>query len=146
MDLVVIGDSKFEKFFDEVLPEGDYFVAKLAGKECAFLNTDDNFLSSLEIVKSIGISRILEITNEELDSDRVNMAENMGLIYSGFSVTGKEEYIKPLIKVALNENSGPINHGLSEREVEETFSATLPLPIPSDSANINLSPEMRITE
>lgn len=118
MDLVVIGDSKFEKFFDEVLPEENYFVAKLAGKECAFLNTDNNFSSSLEIVKSIGVSRILEITNEELDSDRVNMAEDMGLIYSGFSVTGKEEYIKPLIEVAINASNNSKDTGLTERERE----------------------------
>jgi len=118
MDLVVIGDSKFENVFDEVLPKDNYYIAKIAGKKCAFINTDSNFLSSLEITKSIGASRILEITGLELDSDRVNIAENMGIIYSGFSVTGKEEYIKPLIEVAIDTSSNTKNTGLTEREKE----------------------------
>jgi len=28
MDLVVIGDSKFENVFDEVLPKDNYYIAK----------------------------------------------------------------------------------------------------------------------
>jgi len=118
VDLVVIGDSKFEQFFDEILPKNNYSTAKIDGKQCVFFNEKSNFIDSLEVSKNIGAIRILEITNKELDSKRATLAQNMGFIYSGFSVIGKEEYIKPLIKVALNENSGPINHGLSEREVE----------------------------
>jgi len=118
MDLVIIGDSKFTKVFDEVLPENNYYIARIAGKKCAFMNTEADFMSSLEITKNIGASRILEITNEELDGNRVNIAENMGLIYSGFSVTGKEEYIKPLIEVAINTSGKSENPGLTGREKE----------------------------
>ena len=118
MDLVIIGDSKFENVFDEVLPKDNYYIAKIAGKRCAFINTDSNFISSLEITKSIGASRVLEITNDDLDTKKVNIAENMGLIYSGFSVCGKEEYIKPLIEVAINTSVTSKDLGLTEREQE----------------------------
>ena len=118
MDLVVIGDSKFEKFFDEVLPNDNYCIAKIAGKKCAFMNTDNSFISNLEIVKDIGASKVLEITSFELDSNRVNIAEDMGIIYSGFSVTGKEEYIKPLLEVAISSQNNTKNTGLTAREKE----------------------------
>ena len=63
-------------------------------------------------------NRILEITNGELDENSANAAENMGLIYSGFSVSGKEEYIKPLIEIAINTSSSTNTSGLTERELE----------------------------
>jgi len=120
MDLVVIGDSKFEKVFDEVLPKENYFIAKISGKKCVFINKKNNdFINDLNIIKTIGANRILEITSDELDVDRANIAENMGVIYSGFSITGKEEYIKPLIEVAINTSGKTaLNNGLTEREKE----------------------------
>lgn len=116
MDFVIIGDSKFEKVFDEVLPENDYFIAKISGKECAFLKTSDDYSSDLESIKKIGANRVLEITNREIDADKVKMLEDMGVIYSGFSVKGKEEYIKPLIDAAIGINKN--DDGLTAREKE----------------------------
>ena len=118
MDLAVIGDLKFEKVFDEVLPRENYSIAKIAGKKCVFINKETNFLNSLNVVRDIGVSRILEITSTELESKRVNIAEEMGLIYSGFSVTGKEEYIKPLIEIAINTSDKEKKSGLTVREKE----------------------------
>ena len=118
MDLVVIGDSKFEKFFDEVLPKENYYIANIAGKKCAFINTDNSFTSNLEIVKDIGARKVLEITSSDIDDSRADMAEDMGIIYSGFSVTGKEEYIKPLLEVALNTSDNSKTTGLTDREKE----------------------------
>ncbi len=118
MDLVVIGDSKFESVFDEVLPKDNYYVAKIAGKKCAFMRANNNFMSNLEITKDIGASRVLEITGDEIDGSKVTVAENMGIIYSGFSVIGKEEYIKPLIEIAVNTSDDVKNPGLTEREKE----------------------------
>ena len=118
MDLVVIGDSKFEKVFDEILPKGNYYIAQIAGEKCVFMNADNSFLSNLEIIKSIGASRILEITSEELDESKVDIAEGMGFIYSGFSVRGKEEYIKPLIEIAVNNSNSQKDSRLTQREKE----------------------------
>lgn len=118
MDLVVIGDSKFENVFDEILPKEKYFLAKIAGKQCAFLPANNNFINNLEIIKELGVNRILEITNDEIDDNKVNVAEERGLIYSGFSVIGKDEYIKPLIEVAINISSKKRSDGLTDREKE----------------------------
>lgn len=118
MDLVVIADSKFENVFDEILPKGNYFVAKMAGKKCVFTNGKENFASSLEMFKSIGVNRVLEITTDILDDNKVDIAENMGFVYSGFSVSGKEEYIKPLIEVAINSSDKSDVGVLTEREKE----------------------------
>jgi len=118
VDLVIIGDSKFENIFDEVLPENNYYIATLSGRKCAFMNNDNSFINNLEIIKGIGATQVLEITNKGLNSERVSIAEDMGLIYSGFSVSGKEEYVKPLIEVAITNSSNNKNFGLTERESE----------------------------
>ena len=118
MNLVIIGDSKFEQIFDEFLPKDNYFIAKIDGNQCAFFNKTNDFIDSLEVSKSIGAVRILEITNKEIDATRASLAENMGFIYSGFSVVGGEEYIKPLIKSVMNVTAKSNNMGLSDRETE----------------------------
>lgn len=118
MNLVVIADSKFEKVFDEVLPEKDYFVAKISGKECAFLNRNYDFATNLEIVKSIGASKVLEITNDCLDDSRADIAESFGIMYSGFSVSGEDEYVKSLIEIAVFNEVSVKNSGLTDRECE----------------------------
>lgn len=118
MDLVIIGDSKFEKIFDEVLPKDNYFTAKIDGKQCLFFNQESDFIDSLEVSKEIGVFKVLEITNSKLDNNRAKLAEQMGFIYSGFSVIGKEEYIKPLVKVALDKTKKVVDNGLSDREKE----------------------------
>lgn len=118
MDLVVIVDSEFEQFFDEVLVKDNYSTAKIDGKQCLFFSEKDNFTDSLQFSKSLGAVRVLEITSKELDSNRFELAKNMGFAYSGFLVSGKEEYIKPLIKVALNKSINLPDNGLSSREKE----------------------------
>lgn len=118
MDLAVIGDFNFKKIFDEVIPAENYFLAKIGEKQCVFFNNNDDFINNLEITKKIGAIKILEITNSKLDEKRANIAENMGLAYSGFLVTGKDEYIKPLIQVAMESEKKKANIGLTEREYE----------------------------
>ncbi len=114
MNLAVIGDSKFEKVFDEILPKDDYFIARINNKECAFFTEN----CDLNVIKSIGANRVLEITNDEIDSKRASILEDMGLMYSGFSVSGKDEYIRPLIEVAISSSSALTSTGLTDREKE----------------------------
>ena len=72
----------------------------------------------MNVIKSIGANRVLEITNDEIDSKRANILEDMGLIYSGFSISGKDEYIRPLIEAAISSSSASNSTGLTDREKE----------------------------
>ena len=118
MDLAVIGDFNFEKVFDEILPKGNYFLAKIAGEECAFLKDNTNIENDFKVIKDLGASRVLEITNNKIDENRISIAESMGLLYSGFSVSGEKEYIKPLIRIAMSVKNNAKEDGLTERERE----------------------------
>ena len=117
MDLAVIGDFNFEKVFDEVLPKGNYYIAKIGGEECAFLKNTSDVENNFNTIKNIGARRVLEFTNNEINKNKVNIAESMGLLYSGFSVSGEKHYIKPLIKIAMTAKNTK-EDGLTERETE----------------------------
>ena len=117
MDLAVIGDFNFEKVFDEILPKGNYYIAKISGEECMLLKDTLDIERDFNTIKENGARRILEITNNKINENNITIAKSMGLLYSGFSVSGEKEYIKPLIRIAMSAKSIK-EDGLTERETE----------------------------
>ena len=118
MDLAVIGDFNFEKIFDEILPKGNYYIAKISSEECMLLKDTSDVENNFNIIKKNGATRILEITNNKINEKNMAIAKSMGLLYSGFSVSGEKEYIKPLIRIAMSVKSNMEENGLTERETE----------------------------
>jgi len=116
--LAIIADSEFENIFDRLTNNVGFKDAQFEGVSCAFLPTSNSFNSNLDIIKSLGIDSVIEITNKEISNHELMNEEDIE--YIGFSVKGnsKASYIKLLIKSAINEQNEFNINGLSTRERE----------------------------
>lgn len=136
MSLAIIGDVELEKFFDRVEIKDNYKIAQLNGKDCAFLCTRNDIESNLKVAKSLGVSRVIEITGEDIGADNERMSSNFGIEYSGFSVKGEKYGVKLLLsgimsnmcdeKVGVLSNRekevlGLLAHGLTNRDIAKTL-------------------------
>lgn len=118
VDLAIIGDIELESFFDKIDTKDNYKLAQLNGKGCAFLCVKNELDSNLEVIKKLGINKVVEITKNDIDEDKENVLLSFGIEYSGFSVKGKKAYVKTLLAGIMSEvNDSKVNL-LSDREKE----------------------------
>lgn len=118
MDLAVIGDANLEKVFDTVEIENNYKVAQLDGKDCVFLCANNSLQNNMEILKQIGINKVLEVTKNNIDDNRNVLFREEKIEYTGFSVKGVGKYIKPIIRAALSATKDEKATLLTNRESE----------------------------
>lgn len=118
MNLAIIGDTELEVFFDKLDTKDNYKLAQLNGKGCAFLCATNNFESNLNVIKRLGIDKVIEITNGEIDDTREEFLADFGIEYSGILVKGKKSCIKLLLTGIVTDVSDNKIDLLSERERE----------------------------
>jgi DNA-binding CsgD family transcriptional regulator len=118
MKIAIIADPDFETVFDEVKGNAHYKNAQLDEYSCAFLSSNNSFSNNLIIIKTLGITKVFEITMD--DSNNEYEVEKNGLNYIGVSIKGdfKSEYIRALIKAVLNDKDTFERNVLSAREKE----------------------------
>lgn len=119
MNLAIIGDIEIEGFFDKIDTKENYKLAQLNGKGCAFLCAKNNFENNLNIIRGLGINKVIEISANEIKDDREESLATFGITYSGISIKGEKSYIKLLLNSILSDfNDGKINLlSVREREV-----------------------------
>ena len=118
MNVAIIGDTELEVFFDKLDTKDNYKLAQLNGKGCAFLCATNNFESNLNVIKRLGIDKVIEITDGEINEEREEYLADFGIEYSGISVKGKKYCIKFLLSgMVSNMEDGKVRL-LSERERE----------------------------
>lgn len=118
MNLAIIGDEGLERFFDNICMENNYKIAQLNGKSCAFLRADNDFLKNLEIIKKIGVQKVVEITEKDIPLKQEKYIEGLGIEYTGFSVKGRKKYVKALISSAVSQSQSEKLKLLTGRERE----------------------------
>lgn len=119
MNLAIIGDTELEVFFDRLDTKDNYKLAQLNGKGCAFLCAENSFDSNLDVVKSLGVDKVVEISKVKIDDEREKILTDLGIEYSGLFVKGKSSFIKNLLTgIVADLNDDKINVlSLREKEV-----------------------------
>ena len=118
MSLAIIGDIELEKFFDKIETKDNYKIAQLNGKDCAFLCIENNIESNLRVAKDLGIDKVIEITDNDIDEDNEKMSSDFGIEYLGFSVKGGKYAVKLLLGGIMAEINNGKASSLSNRERE----------------------------
>ena len=118
MNLAIIGDMELESFFDRLDTKDNYKLAQLNGKGCAFLCAENNFESNLNVIKRLGISKVIEISSSSIDDGREDFMSDFGIEYSGILIKGKKSYIKSLLAGIVSDVGDEKISLLSERERE----------------------------
>ena len=118
MSLAIIGDIELEKFFDKIETKDNYKIAQLNGKDCAFLCIENNIESNWRVAKDLGIDKVIEITDNDIDEDNEKMSSDFGIEYLGFSVKGGKYAVKLLLGGIMAEINNGKASSLSNRERE----------------------------
>lgn len=117
--LAVICDFEIDDAFDLVESKKGYKLACLNDTRCIILSENSTFEKNLVLAKKLGIDSILEISkNLALKENRSIVANELGIEYSGFMVSGELKYIKPLLSAAVSMTDQKEFFSLTERENE----------------------------
>lgn len=116
MNLAIIGDADIESFFDKLDTKDKYKIAQLNGKGCAFLCAKNDLETNLLLIRELGIDKVIEISENDIDKKREKMSLNFGIEYSGFSVKGPKSSVRLLLNGIMASQSNEKVELLSGRE------------------------------
>ena len=78
----------------------------------------NNIESNLRVAKDLGIDKVIEITDNDIDEDNEKMSSDFGIEYLGFSVKGGKYAVKLLLGGIMAEINNGKASSLSNRERE----------------------------
>lgn len=118
MKLAIVSDLEIDVFFDQIKKKDGYRIAILDGIECALLDSTKEFEQNLKLAEKLGLEEFLEVGEVISEEEKMTLAEEYGISYTGFLVKGKIQYISAILSSAVFASGGPKTEALTEREME----------------------------